>query len=110
MAMGRVATIYSLKKVKFFNKVSSDRGQSTVEYILLFAVVASLIGFVFKSDIFEDIFGPNGRFGNVYKRELEYSYRHGLAGRETFSTPNYKTGQHDSYNDRFFGSKDAYGQ
>ncbi len=91
-------TIYRLK----------ERGQSTVEYILLFAVVISLISFVFKSQAFTDLFGKNGKFADVYRRELEYSYRHGRYGRELFKAPNYKSGRHDSYNGRFFGSKDAY--
>jgi len=86
----------------------NQKGQSAVEYILLFAVVISLASFVFKSDAFTSLFGENGKFADVYKRELEYSYRHGLAGRVRFTTPDYQTGTHDSYNGRFFGSKNAY--
>lgn len=85
-----------------------DKGQSTVEYILLLAVIISLVTFVFNSDGFQALFGDNGQFANVYKRELEYSYRQGRFGRLRFQTPNYKSGQHDSYNERFFGAKDAY--
>lgn len=86
----------------------NEKGQSTVEYILLFAVVISLATFVFKSKAFNDLFGKEGQFADVYKRELEYSYRHGRYGRELFQPPNYKSGRHDSYNKRFFGSRDAY--
>jgi hypothetical protein len=85
-----------------------EKGQSTVEYILLFAVVISLVSFVFKSQVFLDLFGKNGKFADVYKRELEYSYTHGRYGRKSFQQPNYRSGKHDSYNDRFFGSRNAY--
>ena len=88
--------------------ILKDKGQSTVEYILLLAVIISLVSFVFNSDAFKALFGENGQFANVYKRELEYSYRQGRFGRVRFQTPNYSSGQHDSYNGRFFGAKDAY--
>lgn len=86
----------------------NEKGQSTVEYILLFAVVISLVSFVFKSQAFNNLFGKEGKFADVYRRELEYTYRHGRYGRELFQTPNYKSGRHDSYNERFFGSRNAY--
>lgn len=100
MDMDRVGNIFKINQI----------GQSTVEYVLLFAVVASIASFVFKSDAFGKLFGEQGKFANVYKRELEYSYRHGLSGRKVFSQPNYSSGSHDSYSGRFFGSKDAYPQ
>ena len=93
-----------------FIKKLNQFGQSTVEYILLFAVVGALISFVFKSQQFQDLFGDNGRFNTVFKRKLEFSYRHGLEGEKPFQTPNYSIGAHDSYNGRFFGAKDAYPQ
>ncbi len=98
MGMFRMGTVSSL----------DQKGQSTVEYILLFAVVISMSTLVFNSEAFKNLFGKNGQFASVYKRELEYSYRHGLAGKTSFKTPNYKSGRHDSYNGRFFGAQDAY--
>ena len=89
----------------FLNK---QTGQSTVEYILLFAVVAVLVNFVISSDPFTNLFGRDGTFGDVYKRELEYTYRHALPGNEAYSEPNYSSEDHDSYSGRFFGAKDAY--
>lgn len=86
----------------------NQKGQSTVEYILLFVVVASLVNFVVKSQLFVDLLGENGQFAQTYKRRIEYSYRHGLGGDTPFSTPNYSSGTHDSYNSRFFGPTDAY--
>lgn len=96
---------------KFFTSDKIEqKGQSTVEYILLFAVVATLVTFVFKSKQFQDLFGDEGKFANIYKKEIEYSYRHGLGGREPFTQPDYKSAQHDSYSGRFFGAVDAYGK
>ncbi|MBT4790631.1 MAG: class III signal peptide-containing protein [Halobacteriovoraceae bacterium] len=91
----------------YFYKLN-QKGQSAVEYILLIAVVVSIVTFVFKTEAFKGLFGDNGQFADVYKRELEYSFRHALGDRKPFRTPNYRSGQHDSYNGRFFGSKDAY--
>ena len=96
-----------LGRVEFISKLA-EKGQSTVEYILLFAVVIVILASVVQSDAFQGLFGREGKFSDVYKRELEYSYRHGLAGRERFKKPNYRTGKHDSYNKRFFGPKNAY--
>ncbi len=99
MDMVRIRKILLLK---------NEKGQSTVEYILLFAVIASLASFVFKSSVFLDLFGDNGTFGNVYKRKVEYSYRHGLDGSTPFTAPNYSGGDHDTYKGRFFGPVEAY--
>ncbi|MAX67445.1 MAG: hypothetical protein QF441_12140 [Bacteriovoracaceae bacterium] len=90
------------------NDVNKQAGQSTVEYLLLFAVVATLAAFIFKSNAFDKIFGKNGQFANAYKNELEYTYRHGLYGRTPYTKPNYKSSKHDSYNGRFFGAADPY--
>ncbi len=89
--------------------IKNEKGQSTVEYILLFAVVALIVNFIVSSDPFTKLFGKDGDFGDVYKRELEYTYRHALYGREGYSKPNYGTDSHDSYaGGRFFGTKDPY--
>lgn len=100
MGIFRNRAVYKLKH--------DQKGQSAVEYILLITIVSFLISLVFKSDEFKNLFGKNGKFSDVFKRELEYSYRHGLGGRTPFTTPNYGSSIHDSYNDRFFGPTDAY--
>jgi hypothetical protein len=81
-----------------------------VEYILLFAVVAALVGLVFKTDQFKRYFGPGGKIATTLRYELEYSYRHARPGKIPYSKPNYTGGRHDSYDGRFFSSKDAYPQ
>ena len=95
--------------------LKDQSGQTAVEYILLFAVVMSLILFVFKSDKFNKLFGEQGDFATVYKSEIEYSYRHTLSDRVPYSKPNYLDNGHDSFkrpsgNSRFFGARDAYPQ
>ena len=104
--MFRMGSIFKVKTWK--GSLLGETGQSTVEYILLFAVMASISTLVFQSNQFDNLFGDEGQFAEVYKRETEYSYRHALGSRKVFETPNYKARKHDSYNGRFFGSKDAY--
>lgn len=90
----------------------SESGQTTVEYILLLAVVLVASMTVFKSDAFQRIFGKNGKFSKTFRSEMEYSYRHSLRGRKVFTQPTYG-GQHESYiwrgtSTRFFGAKEVY--
>lgn len=89
-----------------------QRGQSMVEYILLLAVVISLAGVVFKSDFWLSYFGPEGKFDQVFRARMEYSYRHSLEGDAFYAPPNYQTKNHDSYfyggSTRFFIPTDPY--
>lgn len=88
-----------------------QRGQSSVEYIMLFAMIAVLVTTILNSDSFQKIFGRDGTFAKTYKEEIEFSYRHTYRGREAFQQPNYASPQHPSYVDgqtKFFGARDAY--
>ena len=78
-----------------------------MEYVLLMAVVSSLVFTVTKSEQFQALFGKDGKFGSEFRKEVEYSYRHARGGRELYIEHNYQ-GRHDSYNGRFFSAKDAY--
>ena len=86
----------------------SSRGQSTVEYILVLAVVISLSLLVFRSNQFRNFLGENGRMTDIVTRQLEYSYRHGRPGDRRFQPPNYATERHESYVGRFFIGSDPY--
>jgi hypothetical protein len=94
---------------KFLNQL----GQSTVEYILLLAVISFVTTSLFNSSMFKDYFGEDGTFVTTYKYELEYSYRHGVRGRKK-TVVNYASPNHDSYksggNTRFFGALLPYPQ
>lgn len=92
----------------------NQRGQSAIEYILLIAVISSLIGFVFKSQEFQRVFGEDGEFAKNFRSEIEFSYRHALQGRQLWTQPNYND-THLSYQNpscgnrsRFFGAADPY--
>jgi len=75
----------------------NQRGQSTVEYILLLAVVISLIYTVINSARFKDIVGEGGSFANKMKNSMEWNYRFGSQGTEGFSTIQYPGGRHPTY-------------
>jgi len=87
----------------------SQLGQSTVEYLLLFTVIISIAYTIFNSSKFNEFFGKNGTIAKSYKNQVEFSYRHGLAGSEPLGNINYKDGgSHKTYKGRFFSAKDAY--
>ena len=50
-------------------------GQSTVEYVLLLAVVVSLVFTVINSARFKDLLGEGGGFALRMKDEMEWNYR-----------------------------------
>ncbi len=56
---------------------NSELGQSTVEYILLLAVVVSLVFTVINSARFKDLLGEGGGFALRMKDEMEWNYRFG---------------------------------
>jgi hypothetical protein len=103
---------------------NKDSGQTTVEYILLFVVVISLVMTVYKSAAFKRMFGDQGEVGLKIKAQNEFSYRHAfhISGSEREPLPdiprdNKDILNHPSYVDvssagdsRFFGPKDPYGQ
>ena len=86
----------------------NQKGQSTVEYILLFAVVASIAFTIFNGLGFSRIFGPNGEVATTYRNQLEFSYRHGFARNGSPGEPDYANGDHESYERRFFIASDPY--
>ena len=88
--------------------MNNQKGQSTVEYILLFAVVASIAFTIFNGLGFADIFGPNGQVATTYRNQLEFSYRHGFVKNGSPGEPDYASGDHESYKSRFFSAIDAY--
>lgn len=94
----------------------SNKGQSTVEYILLLLVV-SVLGFsVLKSDQFKKFFGKDSVFFKTIALQMQYSYRHGRLGTlgEIESDPYSYGGRHDTYKmngnekSRFFMQSQKY--
>ncbi len=105
-------------------RMNKESGQTTVEYILLFVVVISLVMTVYKSAAFKRMFGEQGEVGLKIKAQNEFSYRHAfhISGAEREPLPDIPRDNkniviHPSYVDlssagesRFFGPKDPYGQ
>lgn len=86
--------------------LKDQSGQSMVEYILLLAVVISIVSVVFSSDTFRSYFGDGGKLAEAFRGKIEYTYTHGVNGKEFFKVPNYDN--HDSYNGRFFAAQEVY--
>lgn len=92
-----------------------ERGQSTVEYLLLLAVVIALLTTVFNSARFKALIGENGQFAQAIKAETQWNYRHGLPGRDP-NTPqiSFPGATHPTYfnsarsTSHFFAPKDPY--
>lgn len=99
---------------RFYNKrealLGNESGQSMTEYILLLAVVISLVSVVFGSDLFQGYFGDGGKLAEAFRGKIEYTYTHAINGKEFHRTINYDS--HDSYKKggatRFFTATDAY--
>lgn len=104
-----------LRGNKIEMKRIKEKGQSTVEYVLLLAVVMFLIGLVMRSPRFQALIGEDAEFFALLKNRMEFSYRfthtgsRAGAGREDISDPK----NHDSFADdgrsRFAGATDPYG-
>ena len=96
---------------KFTFHSLKQKGQSTVEYILLLGVIMMLTTGILNSDAFQNFLGPDSEFLTVMKNRMEYSYRHGQPG--TSDTTNYNSAQHDTYlaptgQTRFFLPEQTY--
>jgi hypothetical protein len=87
-----------------------------VEYILLLAVVVSLVLTLYNSEIFRRLFGRNGEFGRAVKASTESSYRYALKLRNPPPRTDVERdiSNHPSYHDpdlpgtRFFGPRERY--
>lgn len=91
----------------------NQRGQGTVEYILLVAVAISLVLTFYRSDTFQRLFGAQGTLGMVIKTQTEFGYRNAFldpAGAPM--GPAMTIDAHPSYSGggqtRFFGPSDPY--
>ncbi|MDD0854557.1 hypothetical protein HBN50_15705 [Halobacteriovorax sp. GB3] len=90
-----------------------QKGQSTVEYILVLVVVIAIGATVFKSNAFKQLFGDNSNLFASLRSQFEYSYRHGSPGTDA-TTSVYGNEQHETYYDpisgesRFFTPREEY--
>ena len=114
----RSSHLTSVVMVRLGNRnvhILGNRGQSTVEYILLLAVVISLIVTITNMPRFKALLGEGGSFAVAMKNEMEWNYRFASQGREPFSTITYPNAFHPSYynsakgSTHFIGPVDPYG-
>lgn len=95
-------------------RILNAYGQSTVEYLLLLAVVITLAYTVINSQRFQDLLGREGRFAREMKAETEWNYRHGFRGRANAAPIKYPAATHPTYwnsarsYSRFIGPRDPY--
>lgn len=84
-------------------------GQTTIEYLLLLAVLATLFTAVMRNERFQEYIGAQGSFFRDYSRIIEYHYHHGRkrGTRSTPPFPGYNSGFHDTYKNEGGGSNFA---
>ena len=95
--------------------IKKESGQTMVEYILLLAVVVSLVMTFLRSEMFNRYFGEQGNFGVAIKRNNEFTYRHAYGGGVDVPRDTRDGSIHPSYYDaeagggtRFFGGRQPY--
>lgn len=58
--------------------MKNQKGQSTIEYILLLSVMSVLVFSIFNSNLFKSNFGKDGKLLKAYKKQFEFAYRNGF--------------------------------
>lgn len=92
---------------------NKESGQTLVEYLLLTLVIVTVLYNVFRSDVFRNMVDLDGDVMDGFIRQMRYSYRHALPGKER-PVINYGSIDHDSYYDkknqetRFFAPNAPY--
>lgn len=83
-------------KTFFIRKLKDQRGQSSVEYILLLAVMVTISFSIYNSEQFQKFLGPESEFFDKIKKNMSYSYRHGHSG--SVDSSSYGSGdEHHTY-------------
>ncbi|MDC1173764.1 hypothetical protein OAT67_00080 [Bacteriovoracaceae bacterium] len=80
------------------DNIKSEKGQTTVEYVLLLAVVISFTVAIFQSQRFQEFMGSDSAFFTVIKTRMEYNYRHAYLPPEPEMNLDVKA-PHDSFYD-----------
>lgn len=94
----------------------NQRGQTSVEYVLVLGVVLLLTMTVIKSNRFKSLVSGDGDVFQGYKNYMEYTYRHAYFDlKDSQSNYGAYTGNHNSYTQdsgidtRFFLVRNPYG-
>lgn len=89
--------------------LKGQKGQSTVEYVLLLAVVVSLVTSVFNSPTFQEFFGEDSQFFNAIAERMRLDYRYSTKVDSGDDIGNARPTAHPSFSQpdgslsRFFG-------
>ena len=75
----------------------NNKGQSTIEYVLLLAVLMVLVTTVLSNQRFQNLLGPNGSLFRQYADVISYTYRHGVSGKNYQDQTGYSGSDHDTY-------------
>lgn len=86
----------------------NSKAQSVVEYLFLMAVVVFIAMSFFRSAAFQNYFGEKGKFFETYRKQWEYSYRHGLPKGSTGDDLYHATYSPGPGESRFFSGRGAY--
>jgi hypothetical protein len=103
--------------MKFLQKKNNQKGQSTIEYLLVLGVVFILVLNLLNSPFFANMMGSDGDVFTAFKKYIEYSYRHTHFKKEGDPLDNFNgyTGNHESFTQpniidtRFFLVRNPYG-
>ena len=90
----------------------NNKGQSTVEYLLLLVVVTALAFSIYNSARFKNFLEPDSEFFAIVKNKIEFSYRHGYDSQqdETGDIAGHYTFVKNGGESRFFTTtKESYG-
>ena len=55
--------------------LSNQKGQSTIEYLMLLSVIFVMVLGVLRSELFVDLMGQDGMLADYYQKRFEGSYR-----------------------------------
>lgn len=89
--------------------IKNQKGQSTVEYLLLLVVIVSFMSVVMQTAPMKKLFGDDKSIYKGMARRMEFSYRYGFAGTDDdfsdqFSNIDYMNYKNqDNGDSRFFG-------
>jgi hypothetical protein len=97
-------------KTKFF-LLKKDSGQSTIEYVLLLAVVLTFMTTIWNSKIYKDFMGEDSEFFNGIAKRIEVNYQYSVNVPTGTTSPNPPALHHPSFStgsdSRFFTYKEA---
>lgn len=111
-----------MAEFKLSQILKSQRGQSVVEYIMLLAVISSVVFIVFKNPKFKTMFQSDAGLFATMRKGMMYSYRYGRqyinddAEYENALNFEYNSNNHNLYLDkagnqsRFFMGTEKYGE